>query len=143
MRVGLVSCSKAKLDHRAPASELYSSSALFRGASCCVKRSCDRWYILSARHHLVRPEEELDPYNQTLNDSSVTERRRWSQEVLSRLGEQLGDVRGVTFEVHAGASYLNFGLVDGLVDRGAKVESPVGGMPQGKRLQFYKRAGCL
>jgi len=143
VRVGLVSCSKSKIDHRAPASELYSRSALFRGASSCVKRSCDRWYILSAKHHLVSPEEELDPYNQTLIDASITERRRWSQQVLSELEEKLGDLRGITFEVHAGASYLGFGLVDGLIAGGARVGSPVERMPQSKRLQFYKKAGCI
>ena len=143
MRVGLVSCSKSKLDHRARASELYSPSTLFRGASCWVKRSCDRWYILSAKHHLVRPEEELDPYNATLNDASTAERRGWSQQVLSELNEALGDLRGFTFEVHAGAAYLNFGLLDGLVELGARIESPVAGMPQGKRLHFYKQMDCL
>ena len=143
MRVGLISCSKAKLAHAAPARELYSPSALFRGARCHVQRTCDRWFILSAKHHLVRPEQELEPYDQTLKEVSSAERRRWSAQVLSQLDEELGDVRGTTLEVHAGAAYLNFGLAERLHDRGATVEDPVAGLSMGKRLRFYKEAGCL
>jgi len=143
MRVGLVSCSKSKLDHPAPARELYSPSHLFSGARCYVERTCDRWFVLSAKHHLVWPEQVLEPYDQTLDKVSRAERRRWSQEVLAALETEVGDLRGITFEMHAGAVYLNFGLVDGLLARGAQVDNPVEGLRQGERRHFYKEHGCL
>jgi hypothetical protein len=143
MRVGLVSCSKSKLDHPAPARELYVPSHLFRGARCYVERTCDRWFVLSAKHHLVRPEQVLEPYNQTLKDASPAERRRWSDVVLAALETEVGDLRRVTFEVHAGAAYLNFGLVEGLLARGAQVDNPVQGLRHGERLRFYKGQRCL
>jgi hypothetical protein len=143
VRVGLVSCSKAKLDHAAPARELYSKSALFRGARCHVERTCDRWFVLSAKHGLVKPEQVLEPYNQTLNDASPAERRAWSATVLAQLQAELGDLRGTTFEAHAGAAYLYFGLADGLIRLGAGVENPLDGLGLGKRLQFYGEKGCL
>jgi hypothetical protein len=55
MRLGLVGCVKPKLPHAAPARELYTS-ALFWGRRVYVERTCDRWFILSAKHALVDPE---------------------------------------------------------------------------------------
>ncbi len=143
MKVGLVSCSKAKLDHAAPARALYSRSALFRGARCYVERTCDRWAILSAKHGLVLPEQILKPYEQTLNDASRADRRTWSRRVLSQLHAQLGSLRGITFQLHVGSAYLDFGLREGLLAEGAAVEEPVNRLPLGKRLSFYKRERCL
>jgi hypothetical protein len=142
MKIGLVSCVKSKLPHAAPASDLYTS-ALFRGARCSVERSCDRWFILSAEHGLVSPDEVLEPYEKTLTTASPNERRRWSRRVLDELRQALGDVRGHTFEIHAGAAYANFGLTDGLEQAGGVVDLPLEGLGLGKRLAYYKRTGCL
>jgi hypothetical protein len=143
MRIGLVSCAKAKLGHAAPARELYSPSASFRGARCHVERTCDRWFILSAKHGLVRPEQVLEPYEQTLNAAPRAERRAWSARVLGQLHAELGDLGGHTFEIHAGAAYVGFGLREGLLAAGALVEEPLDRLRQGERLAFYKREGCL
>lgn len=52
--VGLVGCTSQKLKRPAPARELYVSS-LFKKASAFAERSCDRWYVLSAKHGLLHP----------------------------------------------------------------------------------------
>jgi len=143
MRVGLVSCTKRKLDHAAPARELYATSALFSGARCYVERTCDRWFVLSAKHGLVRPEQVLEPYDQTLNDASLAERRAWSERVLAQLRAELGELRGITFQVHAGGTYLDFGLKHGLLAEGAFVEEPLDRLSLGRRLSFYKKEACL
>lgn len=62
MKVGLVGCVKSKRGTAAPARDLYTS-ALFRGRRRYVELTCDRWFILSARHGLVEPEEILEPYD--------------------------------------------------------------------------------
>jgi hypothetical protein len=141
--IGLVSCTKAKLDRPAPAGELYAPSALFRGARCYVERSCDRWFILSAKHGLVAPDRELEPYDQTLNDAGRAERKEWASGVLGELVDEFGDLRGQVFQVHAGSAYLRFGLLEGLLRAGAEVEDPAEGLSFGRRLAFYKNAGCL
>jgi hypothetical protein len=86
---------------------------------------------------------KFEPYDETLNKVSRAERWNWSKMVLEQLETELGDLAGMTFEVHAGASYLDFGLVEGLLARGARVENPVEGLKQGERLRFYKEQRCL
>jgi hypothetical protein len=49
MRIGLVGCVKGKRSRPAPARELYTS-ALFLGRRAFVEATCERWFILSAKH---------------------------------------------------------------------------------------------
>lgn len=138
MRIGLVGCVKSKVDHSAPAQDLYTSP-LFRGRRAAVERTCDRWFVLSALHGLVEPDDLLDPYDQTLKDASRTERRRWSHQVLQDLEYQIGSLAGHTFEIHAGRDYVAWGLESGLRERGAVVELPVEGLTLGQQLSHYAR----
>jgi hypothetical protein len=118
MRVGLVGCVKSKQSQAAPARELYVSP-LFRGRRAWVERTCDRWFILSAKHGLVEPGRVLAPYDETLTDLPRTARRSWSALIIRALEEALGEVSGVVMELHAGSAYLDYGLVAGLRERGA------------------------
>lgn len=135
-RIGLVACVKSKLDHPAAAQDLYTSP-LFRGARATVVASCDRWFVLSAEHHLVDPETVLDPYERTLKTASRVARRQWSAEVLNQLHDLLGDLAEYVFEIHAGRDYHDFGLSVGLRDAGAEVELPLEGLTMGQRLAYY------
>lgn len=136
MRIGLIGCVKSKAATSAPAAELYTS-ALFRGRRAAVERSCDRWFVLSALHGLVAPDEVLEPYDLAMASLSVVDRRRWSFGVLGTLRERLGDLPSQTFEVHAGATYTDHGLVEGLRRDGAVVELPVAGRTLGQQLAWY------
>ena len=138
-RIGLVSCVKSKTVNRAPACDLYTSP-LFVGARSAVEASCNRWFVLSAKHHLVRPDTVLAPYEQTLTTARVGERRAWSERVLGQLILELGDLTAFVFEIHAGRAYYAHGLLEGLQRGNARVEIPVEGLSLGQRLQHYSRA---
>lgn len=135
-RIGLVGCVKRKCGHPAPAKDLYVSP-LFVGRRRYVECSCDRWFILSALHGLVPPELVLEPYDVSLVGASSNQKRRWAQLVLASLDGTLGGLRGLTFEIHAGAAYRDFGLVQGLRSRGAGAVIPAEGLTQGQQLAFY------
>ncbi|MBA3618993.1 MAG: hypothetical protein H0W56_05250 [Acidothermales bacterium] len=136
MRVGLVGCVKTKLDHAAPAQDLYVST-LFRGRRAFVEVSCDQWFVLSAKHGVVSPAEIVEPYEETLNGKPLDAKRSWAASVLQQLdGNDIGFTDTV-FEIHAGAEYRDFGLVDGLQSRGATVQVPAAHLGQGEQLAFY------
>lgn len=137
MRVGLVGCTKSKLSRRARGEDLYSPSAMFRGRRAFVAQSCDRWFILSAKHGVLAPSDELEPYDVTLVGAPVPVKRAWSTRVTAELKEALGDVAGMTFEIHAGRDYWGYGLVDSLRSAGAEVEIPTEGLTQGQQRRFY------
>lgn len=139
MRVGLVGCAKTKQREAAPAQDLYVSP-LFRGRRSYVEGTCDRWFILSAKHGLVSPDELLNPYEDCLNEKTAAAKRDWATSLLAQLTAVL-DLVGTTFEVHAGSSYRNFGLVEELRHRGATVEVPAEHLSQGGQLAFYAHLG--
>jgi hypothetical protein len=140
MRFGLVGCVKEKLARAAPAGSLYTS-ALFRGRRHYVERSCDAWFILSALHGLVRPEQIVAPYDVTLTAQGRRERRQWSAQVIHQLQlEIVGGLAANVFEIHAGKDYRDFGLSEALKSSGASVDIPTLGLSQGQQLRFYKLA---
>lgn len=136
MRIGLVGCVKTKWIHPAPAQDLYIST-LFKGRRKYVENSCDRWFVLSAKHGLVNPSEVIEPYDVALTEKSNTYRVDWSRQVVKQIQDELGELFDVTFEIHAGAAYRNYGLLEGLLDLGARVEVPTGDQRLGKLLSFY------
>jgi hypothetical protein len=138
-RIGLVGCVKLKQMVPAPAADLYISP-LFKLRRRYVERSCSQWYILSAKHGLVRAGQVLEPYEQTLKAASRGERRAWSARVVDALESEIGSFKDVLFEIHAGYEYRSFGLHDGIVDGGGHVEVPTEGLPIGEQLAFYKRS---
>ena len=138
-RIGLVGCVKSKLDSVQPAADLYISP-LFRFRREYVERSCDEWWILSALHGLVKPDQELGPYDVTLKNSSRSERRRWSRVVIDQIFELIGPSFGDVFEIHAGNDYRSWGLERELQSLGCRVEVPTDGMTQGVQLSFYKES---
>lgn len=140
MRIGLVGCVKTKRSTGNLARDLYTST-LFTGRRRYVEDSCDRWFVLSARHGLVRDDEWLEPYDETLNDKSAGSKRHWAGEVLADLDELDLDYRTTTFEIHAGNEYRSFGLVEGLQARSATVIVPAEHLGQGKQLEFYSGHG--
>jgi hypothetical protein len=133
---------KKKSEHAAPAADLYVSP-LFRGRRAYVEQSCERWLLLSALHGVVRPDVVLEPYDVTLNDASRAGRRSWAARALQQLDLEFRSYDGLTFEIHAGANYTDYGLMSGLRSRGATVEQPVAGLRMGEQLAFYAGAGVV
>jgi hypothetical protein len=137
-RIGLVGCVKEKATGPRKARDLYVST-LFKGRRAYVEYSCDEWWILSAEHGLVHPDQVVAPYDVTLKDVSRDQRRKWAQMVLRDLDRQVRIGPKDIVEIHAGADYRDFGLVDDLRGRGCEVLIPTEGMPIGSQLQFYTR----
>ena len=131
MKIALVGCVKSKRAEPAPVKDLYTS-ALFRGRRRWVEHTCDRWFVLSAKHGLVEPDDVLAPYDMTLTQLSRVDRRQWSARVVAALAAGCGPLEAITFEIHAGAKYTEFGLVEGLRRAGAKVEAAGGRALSGK-----------
>ena len=138
-RIGLVGCVNKKVGVPRVAKDLYVST-LFVGRRSYVERSSDEWWVLSAKHGLVHPDDVLLPYDVTLTKKDRPARRSWSKQVLSAIDQRIQPRRGDVFEIHAGAEYREFGLLDGLRDRGCLVEIPTERMRIGEQLRFYKQA---
>ena len=131
-RIYLVSCVAQKTPYPAPARDLYVSP-LFRKARAYVLKSGSPWFILSAEHGLVHPDDVLAPYEKTLNNMRVAERRTWAEKVQSQMEQALLDADEVI--ILAGTRYREH-LEDWLNRRFAHVQVPMKGLRIGKQLQW-------
>lgn len=131
----LVTCVKTKHNHPCAAKDLYVSTQ-FKKQRAYAERVGVPWFILSAEHGLVAPDEWLSPYERYLPDTTATYQAAWAKWVAVRLEMLAGPIAGKTVEVHAGSHYL--GLVRPELEAlGAIVLEPLKGLGNGERLAWY------
>ena len=134
--VVLVSCSARKGHAPAQAKDLYTS-ALFRKQRAYAESTGAHWFILSAEHALVAPDEWLAPYDRYLPDMPETFRAAWGAWASERLEVLVGALKGLTIEVHASAAYVQ-AVAPFLSAKGAIVRTPLAGLRQGEQLAYYR-----
>lgn len=102
----LLSCCKEKLDHAAPAANLYQSDNFKKALVFAGSLKPDCIFILSAKHHLVTLDQVLEPYDVCLSDKSAEEKREWAAMVASQLAEY-GDLKKDMFILLASNDYTD------------------------------------
>lgn len=132
MRIGFVACCGQKLNRPSPAGEIYVSP-LFKMSRQAITKGTSSWFILSAKHGLLRPDEIISPYDQSLQDMNKEERQQWTERVRSEILKVAGDAELI---VLAGELYLR--PFEGLPNR---IIKPLKGLVIGKRLKFLKELG--
>jgi len=80
----LVSCVSRKRERACRARELYVSD-WFMKARAHVEATGSEWFIVSAAHGLLHPDERIAPYNVTLLRMPAPARRDWAALVLEQL----------------------------------------------------------
>lgn len=134
--VYLVSCVSKKLQRRARARDLYTST-WFVKARAYVEMTGSPWFILSAKYGLVSPDQVLSPYELTLNSMSMTHRCAWAERVKCQMDKSLPPTEHIV--ILAGSRYREF-LMDYLHDRARSVRIPMRGLGIGKQLQYLTKA---
>ena len=78
----LISCSKTKLSTPAIARGLYTGQ-LFRKAVAWAERHNYKWFVVSALHGLLSPNEQVAPYNFTIKELRKREREGWAHRTVA------------------------------------------------------------
>jgi len=131
-KIVILSCTKSKTDHRAPAQELYSASPMFRKTLEYGKSlEPDKMFILSAKHHLVPLNKELDPYDKTLKEMPKDEKEKWGEETMKQMKSAGLDLNKDKFIFLTGGEYLK-----PFRNYIANLETPMEGRRLGERLKW-------
>ena len=101
----LISCSNTKNDSRAKVENLYTSALFKKSLEYAKLINPDGIFILSAKPGLLKLYKQIYPYNQTLNDFSVNNRKKWSIRVLEEL-ERFMDLKKDKVIFLAGVKYM-------------------------------------
>ena len=108
-------------------------SPLFRKARAYVLKSGSLWFILSAEHGLVHPDDVFAPYEKTLNNMRAADRRAWAEKVRHQMEMMLPDADAVV--IFAGQKYREY-LEPWLRCRFSSVQVPMQGLQIGKQLRW-------
>jgi cytoplasmic iron level regulating protein YaaA (DUF328/UPF0246 family) len=129
-KVTLISCVSKKLNFKSEAQDLYQSPLFKKNLAYAKKINSDEIYILSAKYGLLKLNDKIEPYDKTLNKMSVSEKKKWSNEVYQEL-QKSEVINNTNFIFLAGENYRKY-----LVEKLAYYEVPMKGLQIGKQLQF-------
>ena len=135
--IGLVSCVKTKREEPATPKSLYTSP-YFKKMRSYAEQYHDDWWILSAKHGLLDPDDErIEPYDETLSGARKAKKREWAERVAEQLNEEglLSD--DVMLVFHAGKDYYEE-LLPHIDSTGASIEIPTEGLSIGEKQAWYK-----
>lgn len=128
-----LACTKRKQNHPCKAKEMYSASSLFKkGWEYALSLQPDAIYILSAKYGLLEPDDEIEPYEQTLagkNDKIV---RRWSINVARQIISKNIDLNDEAIFL-CGKNYRKY-ISNLFPNRSA----PLAHLGIGQQMEFYK-----
>lgn len=128
----LISCVSKKLPRIAKAKDLYISPLFRLSLEYAKCLNADGIYILSAKYGLLPLDEEIAPYEQTLNRMSGRERKQWAQGMLAQL-RAVADLRSDRFIILAGEKYREH-----LVPKIEKYDVPLEKLRIGEQLRRLK-----
>jgi len=140
-RIVLISCVSRKGKNKAKAKDLYKGPLFTNSLAYGQSLKPYKIFILSALHHLLDLDTEIEPYNVTLSYVSPDKKKKkpnlkvltkdeakfWGQKVLVQLGKK-ADLKKDEFIILAGQSYVH-PIASGLIN----IKEPLKGIVQGKR----------
>ena len=135
--VVLEGCVSQKASAPAPARDLYRST-LFRGRRAHAEATDVPWFIVSALHGLIEPDQVVAPYDVSIGSLDGAARTALGESVVASLEQRLGSLAGSVIEIHAGDEDAT-AIERPLRIRGAILSRPLKGLALGKQLQWYKR----
>jgi hypothetical protein len=143
-KIVLIACASQKKKIKSPAKDLYISTLFKYSLRYAFSMNPDKVYILSALHHLLDLDKEIEPYDVTLSNIPIAKRKPglkilnaeekkiWGNEVIHMLSKQ-SDLQHDKFIALAGQEYIKpiKAHIRYLDDR-------LHGLPQGKRISYLK-----
>jgi len=135
--VVVVGCVSSKHRGPAPAKDLYVSP-LWAKRRRYAESSGRPWVIFSAEHGILEPDQIIEYYDVALKNLPARARRSKGEQATEQLEELFGPLRGKTFEIHAGAAYVD-ALREPIERAGARLTNPLDGLSIGFQLQWYGR----
>ena len=136
MDVAVISCgSKKQRDTgKLKAKDLYTG-LWFKWSRRFAESNYPNWCILSAKYHVVFPDDELEYYNLYLGNLKKEEKEEWNREVLKELLTKFP--AGTHFDFYTGVEYyqgLTFLMDENHIDYTIHLE----GLGLGYKLQWFK-----
>jgi len=131
-KIVLISCVSKKLNTKERARDIYISPLFKYALKYSQSLNPEKIFILSAKYGLLNLNDEIEPYEKTLNSMKMQEMKEWAERVLNKL-KQVSDLEKDEFIFLAGEKYRKF-----LISNIKNSSVPLKGLGIGKQLKFLK-----
>lgn len=131
-KIVLISCVSQKLPKRSKVRDLYVSTLFKLNLNYAEMLKPDAIYVLSAKHGLLSLEDEIEPYEVTLNNMKSADIRRWAENVMEQINSRV-NLDEMTVIFLAGDKYRKY-----LLPHIPSYEIPLQGLRIGEQLQRLK-----
>ena len=131
-KIILISCVSKKINQKTIAQNLYISTLFQKNLQYAKSLNPDKIFVLSAKYGLLKLDEEVEPYDKTLNKMRSYEIKEWANSVLSQL-QKVVDLNKDEFVFLAGNNYRKF-LLPGIKN----YKIPMLDLGIGKQLKWLK-----
>ena len=140
----LISCASKKHSTKMQAKDLYNSVLFKSSLEYANSIKHDKIYILSAKHHLLDLETQIEPYDVTLSYISPKSRKSdliilnneqkklWGNTVISQLNK-VSDIENDIFIILAGREYI-----EPLEKSIKNIDNKLRGLRNGERIKWLK-----
>lgn len=132
MKIVLISCASKKLTYKAKCKDMYISLLFKLNLRYAKSMNPDKIFVLSAKYGLLDLDEEIEPYNKTLNTMQSREVTEWSNKVINKLNG-LTNIKNDEFIFLAGNRYRKY-----LTNHLKNHQAPLKGLSIGKQLKYLK-----
>jgi cytoplasmic iron level regulating protein YaaA (DUF328/UPF0246 family) len=132
-KIVLIACASKKLPYKAKAKEIYNSTLFKLNMEYAKTFQPDDIFILSAKYGLLQLEDEIEPYNKTLNNLPEEEVKLWADRVLAQLSRFV-DLAKDEIIFLAGEKYRRY-----LIPKITNYKIPLEGLGIGKQLKTLKK----
>lgn len=130
--VVLISCVKSKVKNKSQAIDMYTSDLFKKNLAYSKILNPSATYILSAKYGLVKLNDTISPYDLTLKNMKLEERKEWALKVVKQL-ELVENIENTNFIFLAGERYREY-----LLPKINNYEVPMKGLSFGNQLNFLK-----
>ena len=143
-RIVLISCVSRKVGHKAKAKDLYKGPLFTSSLAFGQSLKPDKIFILSALHHLLDLNKEIEPYNVTLSKIKKNnikkelkiltpdEKIEWGKQVINQLKNE-ANILSDEFIVLAGKEYIK--PIESYI---SNLKMPLQGKRVGERIKFMQ-----
>ncbi|TVX99402.1 DUF6884 domain-containing protein [Paenibacillus cremeus] len=131
-KIALISCTKLKQEFPCSAREMYMKSTLFSKIALYIEQQdYSEWYILSAKYGLLFKDTSIEPYDVTLNNMNVSDRKAWAL----RTAQEIVDLGANHVDFYAGRRYREY-IIPILKGKKMAVGVPLIGLGIGEQLRY-------
>lgn len=109
-KIALLACSKSKKGKDQPeelfrAEDIYTGNSFRKSLDKVRKEDFDDYFIISAKHHLLKKDQRISYYDKTLHKMSAKECKEWAEIVYSQLKKELINLDEIEFYIFGGKKY--------------------------------------